>query len=250
VQSNFDNYHVGAYHVSYMGYFYVDSLVEELSGFFRNEELSKNSIALLYDPIQTTRGSIFLKAFRVSSRYRDAGNEFIPPSDILEELPVKITCNALATAFVRCLRDSHSQAFDNDFQRFEVSAADDVLLMRHLEELAAGTDELVRTQSEFQRYAKDKSVAKQRKELIELMLKRKKQNEEYQMDGKDPLPAIPTELYERPLPDAPPRLYTLLATAQLGQYCDQTEQHVEDSFHKLFATRALHTSQPAPSAEI
>jgi hypothetical protein len=45
------------------------------------------------------------------------------------------------------------------------------------------------------------------------------------------------------LPAAPPRLGPLLAAAQLDQHARQTTAHIEESMVRLYATRALHSSQ-------
>ena len=121
LQTNFDNYHVGLYHSTYMGYFYADALVDILLDFQKREELSKNTVALMYDPFQTSKGDLYIRAFRLSPRYlqmREAGgNAFMPAEEILESLPVKITCNSVATGFVRCLADTPSSTLSDGFLR-------------------------------------------------------------------------------------------------------------------------------------
>ena len=68
------------------------------------ENLSDNSVVILYDPVQTANGQLMIKAYRLSKAfmrvYREKKNEVIKPSEILEELPIKIRNPGIINALV------------------------------------------------------------------------------------------------------------------------------------------------------
>lgn len=59
---------------------------------------------ILYDPVQTANGQLTVKAYRLSKAfmrvYREKKNEVIKPSEILEELPIKIRNPGIINALV------------------------------------------------------------------------------------------------------------------------------------------------------
>lgn len=68
------------------------------------ENLSDNSVVILYDPVQTANGQLTIKAYRLSKAfmrvYREKKNEVIKPSEILEELPIKIRNPGIINALI------------------------------------------------------------------------------------------------------------------------------------------------------
>lgn len=59
---------------------------------------------ILYDPVQTANGQLTIKAYRLSKAfmrvYREKKNEVIKPSEILEELPIKIRNPGIINALI------------------------------------------------------------------------------------------------------------------------------------------------------
>lgn len=66
--------------------------------------MSDNSVVILYDPVQTASGQLTIKAYRLSKAfmrvYREKKNEVIKPSEILEELPIKIRNPGIINALI------------------------------------------------------------------------------------------------------------------------------------------------------
>ncbi|CAN0311893.1 unnamed protein product, partial [Ectocarpus fasciculatus] len=71
---------------------------------YLQENLSDNSVVILYDPVQTANGQLTIKAYRLSKAfmrvYREKKNEVIKPSEILEELPIKIRNPGIINALI------------------------------------------------------------------------------------------------------------------------------------------------------
>lgn len=61
-------------------------------------------MVILYDPVQTANGQLTMKAYRLSKAfmrvYREKKNEVIKPSEILEELPIKIRNPGIINALI------------------------------------------------------------------------------------------------------------------------------------------------------
>lgn len=61
-------------------------------------------MVILYDPVQTANGQLTIKAYRLSKAfmrvYREKKNEVIKPSEILEELPIKIRNPGIINALI------------------------------------------------------------------------------------------------------------------------------------------------------
>src|SRR5690606_8609198 len=115
--------------------------------------------ALMYDHAQTSNGVLFLRALRLGNKYiemrKQNRNDFMPATEILEALPVRITGNALAAGMLRCLRDAERSSTSSaasgvldPFSRLDMRADDDALLIRYMEEMANGADDIVRLQYE------------------------------------------------------------------------------------------------------
>jgi translation initiation factor 3 subunit H len=91
---NVDNNCVGWYQSMYLGTICTNDVVGYQYRYQSSEELSKNSIVIMYDPFQTKQGHLVLKAIRLTEEFinlrSNKSNEFINPNDILEEIPLKM----------------------------------------------------------------------------------------------------------------------------------------------------------------
>ena len=97
-----------------------------------------------------------------------------------------------------------------------------------------------RTLPIYQKYAS--SSSKTRQEHIRWLNKRLQDNVEARENGN---PEEPTSLKTSglwPLPDAPQRTDHLLMLGQLDRYCQQVNEHVDISIHKLALTKQLNSS--------
>jgi len=197
----------------------------------------------MYDPVQSKRGTLVLKAFKLSDTYlemrRSKANAYIKPSEILVEIPLKIKNAGHVSAFIRCLQDTHREELDCDFESLSLKASD-AYAERHLEMIGSWLDEFLDEQKRLYLYSK--VVSKPRQEQIRWVNKRRKENEDRVEDGQEEIPISLSTSDVRPLPaEGPPRLDHILLMGQLEKYCKQLNHHVDASFHKLYATSQIHS---------
>ena len=203
---NVDNNCVGWYQSMYLGVYSTSNLLE--NQFSYQTDLSANAVVLLYDPIQTAHGNFCLKAFRLTDEcleLRESGrNDFIKPSNIFEELPVRCTNPSLAHALLQDWTPKSDIALD----RLDLSTHP--YLEKHLEFMCGWVDELAAEQHKFQYYTRHLARGNNKAKA-----------------GWD-------------TPEAPKRLESLLVTNQIRNYCDQMDKFAGGGLGKLFLAGGLH----------
>jgi translation initiation factor 3 subunit H len=236
---NVDNNCLGWYQSMFLGTMYTPEVVACQFSYQSAEDLSDNAILIMYDPIQSKKSSLVLKAFKLSDQYlemrRNKVNSYIKPGDILVEIPLYIKSTGHMSGFLRCLHDSHREELNCTFEPLSLNASDSYT-ERHLELVGNLMDDFFDEQKKLYMYSK--SVAKPRQEQIRWLYKRRDENVERVEDGKEELPLT----LASPLPEGPPRLDHILIVGQLDTYCKQVNQHVDASLHKLYATLQIHNS--------
>jgi translation initiation factor 3 subunit H len=234
--TNVDNECVGWYQSVYYGTTSTPAIVGNQFGYQAGEELSDNSVVLLYDPFRSKKGALVIKAFRLSDEYieqrRNKSNSFIKPKSIMQELPVKITNSGHSSAFIRCLVDSHASELNNEFDVLSMSSTEDSLV-KHFELMNSCLDDLAGEQLRFQQYSR--SIAKIRAEHVKALNKRLQENAERAENGEAPLRTTVEACGQKPLPEAPPRLEPLLLLNQANRYSSQINELCEIDAQKLFA---------------
>jgi translation initiation factor 3 subunit H len=206
---NVDNNCVGWYQSMYLGIYSTPSILE--NQFSYQTELSPNAVVILYDPLQTAHGNFCLKAFRLSDQCLEmklAGrNDFIKPSNIFEELPVKCTNPGLARAMLQ----EWTPKSDIDLDRLDMSTQP--YLEKHLELLCGWVDELAGEQQKFQYYTRHLARGNNKSKA------------------------------GWSAPDAPKRMESLLVTNQIENYCEQMDKFVGGGLGKLFLSGGLHKEE-------
>jgi len=239
---NMDNNCVGWYQSMYLGTMYTADVVSCQYSYQSAEELSDNTIVIMYDPVQTRKDSLVLKAFRLSDEYiemrKNKINSYIKSSDILVEIPLKIKNSGHVSAFVRCLHDSHKEELDCVFESLSLKTTDSYV-ERHLEMIGNWLDDFLDEQKRL--HVHSKMISKPRQEQIRWINKRRVENQERLEDGKDELPTHLSFSDLKPLPDGPSKLDHILLLGQLKKYCKQVNQHVDSSIHKLYTTSNIYS---------
>lgn len=240
---NVDNNCVGWYQSMYLGTMFTNEVVDSQYNYQNSEELSDNCVVIMYDPIQSKKGNLVIKAFHLSDEYlqlrRSRINDFIKPENILVELPLKIKNSGHVSAFLRCLKDSHKNELDCDFDPLSMTAGESYT-EKHLDLLGNWMDELMEEQRRFQIYSKN--AAKPRQEYIRWLNKRVLDNVERRENGEADYSLCFDHSSLKPMPEAPPRGEPLLMIGQLDRYCKQMNEHVDNSFHKLIMASQLNAS--------
>mmetsp|Transcript_27179 Transcript_27179/g.63653 ORF Transcript_27179/g.63653 Transcript_27179/m.63653 type:complete len:305 (+) Transcript_27179:151-1065(+) len=212
---NVDNNCVGLYQSMYLGVYSTTRVLE--NQFEYQTDVSPNAVVILYDPIQTARGSFCIKAFRLSAECmalkKSGKNEFIKPSTIFEEIPVVCTNPGLATAMLKDWTPPSDIALD----RLDMSTQP--YLEKHLESLCGWVDELAGQQQNFQHYTRQ--------------LARSNNKSKHSWASNE---------------EAPQRMESLLVTNQIEKYCEQMDKYVGGGLGKLFLAGGLHKEERSTSA--
>lgn len=207
---NVDNNRVGWYQSMFLGTFNNFKLIQNLAAY---HESIPNSVVLLYDPVQTAAGTLTLRAFRLSDDFLElskrAMNEYIAPSRILEELPLKIRNPSIITALLFDLKGQPK--LKCDFERLDLST--NPYLEKNLEYLCAWVDDLANEQYKVQQELRREKW-------------RKKQLAAGASDAGE----------EGKMPD---KLASLLVANQISQYCGQVHSFAGASLGKLFLAGSL-----------
>lgn len=233
---NVDNNCVGWYQSMYLGIYSTSSLLENQFAYQR--DLSPNSVIVLYDPMQTSHGTLVLKCYRLSDeciQLKTSGkNTFIHPKDIFEEIPVKLTNPGLVKLFLADVSDGvHSSPSsgsslttrsnaDITFDRLDLST--NPYLEKHLEFLCGWVDDLAAEQHKFQHYTRQLARSSSGKDA------RNRNNKPTAKEKADGWASN----------EAPRRMESLLISNQIRTYCDQMDQFTSNGLSKLFLAGGLH----------
>eukprot|EP00536_Pseudo-nitzschia_multiseries_P001578 jgi/Psemu1/300834/fgenesh1_kg.20_\ len=211
---NVDNNCVGWYQSMYLGIYSTNSVLE--NQFLYQTDVSPKAVVILYDPLQTAKGNFCLKAFRLSDECMElkqsGSNDFIRPSNIFEELPVRCTNPSLATAMLQDWTPPSDIALD----RLDMSTQP--YLEKHLESLCGWVDELAGEQQKFQYYTRQMARGNNKSKAA------------WAAD------------------EAPKRMESLLVTNQIENYCQQMDKYVGGGLGKLFLAGGLHKEERSTSA--
>jgi translation initiation factor 3 subunit H len=240
---NIDNNCVGWYQSMYMGTVCTNDVVNYQHSYQSSEELSENSIVIMYDPFLSRKGEIILKAFRLSEKFmeikKEKVNKWIKPSEILEELPLRIHNAGLLSGFLRTLQDSHHQELDNDFEPLGMANME-TALEKHTELLSTWVTDLINEQQRFQLYVR--STSKLRQDQLRWLSKRTQENREAREMGEYESSTKLEDSGLKPLPEAPSRNDHLLMVAQLEKYAHHLNEHVGTALQTLALTNQLNSN--------
>eukprot|EP01084_Bolivina_argentea_P039414 72846_1 len=253
---NVDNNGVGWYQSMYLGSFCSQTLIDNQYSYQAN--LSSNSVVILYDPVQTARGELTIKAYRLTDEfmrvYANKHNETISPSNVMEEIPIKIRNPGIVTALLVDLVGSSSTSADKDhlvedcdFERLDLNTQP--YLEKNLEFLCTWIDDLASEQWKFQNYSRN--LQRQKHDRARWMDRQRRANEERRINGEAPLPDDDKDLPpgERKI-DAPNRMESLLISTQISSYCNQLSKFTGASFERLFLASSLQAESSKPATTV
>jgi len=241
---NIDDNCVGWYQSTYLGTMCSNDVVGYQYSFQTSEDLSENTAVIMYDPIQsqTDPGKLAIKAFRLSNKFIEIRkkklNIFIDPSEIMEELPVKIKNAGHCSGFIRCLADSHKEVLTTQSESLSMANSSSYI-DRNLELMNSWLDDLSEENRKFGAYAK--STSKVRQEHIKWVKKRIAENIQRREDGEDLLPTNPTKYHDRTMNECnDARTEPLLMISQIEKYAQQTNSHIENNLQKVSVTSNIY----------
>jgi len=236
---NVDNNCVGWYQSMYLGSYSTSSLLENQLSY--QTDLSPNAVVILYDPMQTSHGSLTLKCVRLTQEAVDlktsGNNAYLDPNKIFEEIPITLTNPGLAKCLLMDVADgkyglnnnNKHQTIDTTFDRLDLST--NPYLEKHLEFLCSWVDDLASEQNKFQYYTRGLSRNDRNK-----YDKNRRGRDNNAASKEDQVSASAAWKAA----DAPGRMESLLISNQIRNYCNQVDKFAGSGFGKLFLTSGLH----------
>ena len=250
---NVDNNCVGWYQTTQLGSFFNQSFLDTQYAY--QLSLGQDAVVLIYDPMQTSKTSVWLKAFRLTPefmRMKEAGRdafssaavakEQLTPEGILEEVPVSIRASPLANCLLADMASAGRTApSSTDFDRLYLST--DPFLEKNLEYMCAWVDDLGAEIHRLQNHGR--YAFRQKQEQARWIAKRQEENKAREEAGEETLPEEdPTNPIFKHYPE-PSRLESLMISKQIGHYCQQINSFAGMSFSKLFLQSSLRTDADA-----
>jgi translation initiation factor 3 subunit H len=240
---NIDNNCVGWYTSAYFGSLYNMETVNSQYTYQSAEELTENCVVIMFDPIQTRKGLLIMKAFRLSEKFMEMRkmklNNFIKPSEILVEIPLIIKNSGHITAFLHCLSESNKEIIDCEYDILSMVGAE-AYAEKSLELMGVMIDELFQEQYKFQQHSRIQS--KPRYDYVKMYNKRLIENEDRRENDERELSMNLREFNLKPLPEAPPRGEALVSMGQLSIYCQQMTSQTSANLNKLVLTSHLNAN--------
>lgn len=260
---NVDNNTVGWYQSAYLGTFFDQGLLEAQ---YTYQKHIPNSVVVVYDPFQTSKGRLVLKAYRLSDEfmkvYSPSGaasqlegkpkfsyEEFnklgLDSCDIFQSVPIKVHNSHLVHGFLYELREEKFSSrklvdvdrnWSSNLDRLNLNYSN--FLEKNLAQLGQAIESYSMEQGKFQYFLRAQARLKQQQS--DYLKRRAAENESRLAAGKDPLPE--EDLSKNPLfkPQTKPnRLETYLLSNQIDYYCDSISNVSEQTFQKLYLMEAI-----------
>ena len=241
---NVDYHEVGWYQSTYLGSHVSREFLEAHVGYQR---AIQESVVLIYDPLQTSRGALSLKAYRLTPQIltmMGASDPFTPESvqqagvvhsDVLVELPVTLRSSRLTSVLLQELPKSTTLPSNAllGLSSTELLQKNVQLLMENVESLQLETYRLL---------GYEKNISKQAQQKQQFLQRRREENERREKTGEPPLPmtdeAIEQESNLKPVVP-PQRLEALLIGEQVDLRCQQISEIAGAAFAKLYLAEGL-----------
>lgn len=242
---NLDYHQVGWYQSTYLGSHISKDFLENQ---VKYQEAIEESVVVIYDPLQSTQGTLSLRAFRLTKdilRMIQDGDPFTPESvldvgmthsNLLIELPVTLKTSRLENALL-CELDS----LDSGSEKMEfLGLSATQLLEKNLQLLMDSVENL--QQETYRLLGYEKNVAKQLQQKQQFIQRRKEENSRRQQRG-EPLLSTSDDVIEQELnlkPIQPPsRLEALLIGEHVDSKCRQITEVAAETFAKLYLSEGL-----------
>lgn len=238
---NVDHNSVGWYTSAFLGSYLSDDLVEAQYEYQKN---IPNSIVLVFDPLRTNGGKLFLKAYRLSDKFfkfysqgqfthKNFSKAGMSYQDIFEELPIKVHNSHLIHAYLFELKESKTMSTEAD----RLQLGNQLLMTKHAQEMGTCIDEFAQEQTKFAYYLKN--VQKQMQQQQYYISKKKAENASRRANGEEEIEEDLTQnpLF-KPIP-APSRMERFLLCNQLQHYVQQIGTNANLGYYKLEAVGSL-----------
>lgn len=241
---NIDHLHVGWYQSSFHGNFVNRAFLDSQ---FSYQNAIDESIVLIYDPLKTGRGSLSLKAYRLTPAMMAlyGKGEFtveslktrkIGFSDVYEEVPVKIKNSPLTGLMLFKVKDEDPVPKKVNY----LNLAHNTSLERQLKLTMHAVDELTQESVKFVQY--QRAVGKQQYNKATTTQRRNAENVQRKSRGEDPLPEEDLSKLFKPIPQ-PPRIDAALAAGQVKAFCENVNTFTTQSLGRIFMAQAFDSTE-------
>jgi translation initiation factor 3 subunit H len=259
-----DNNTVGWYQSAYLGTFFDQGLLEAQ---YTYQKHIPNSVVVVYDPFQTSKGRLVVKAFRLSEEfmkvyspvgaaasqlegkpkfsYEEFNKLGLDSCDIFQQVPIKVHNSHLVHGFLYELREEKYQAkklvdvdrnWSSNLERLNLNYSN--FLEKNLTQLGAAIEGYSMEQGKFQFFLR--AQQRQKQQQTDYLKRRQTEADHRAATGKDPLPEedLSKNSLFRPM-SKPNRLETYLLSNQIDYYCDSITSVAEQTFQKLYLVEAM-----------
>ncbi|KAG9314427.1 translation initiation factor 3 subunit 3 [Chiua virens] len=244
---------VGFYQATALGAFFNQTLVDTQA--IHQERLRHGGVVIVHDVSQTVRGNASFRAFRLTSSFMDAykkGNfsssslmtHRLMFSSILEEVPLGIRTNPLASAFLETLAAPRLSPYTSgqlgEPEKGTIAPSFSVLdvgpsgLSRSLEQVSEAIDNY-RTEDGNVAYL-TRQIAREKLRADTYVAKRKEENVQRISQGLSPLPEEDVSRMFK-IPGEPNRLESMLLLGQVDAYGKSVESLAGIGLVKMYAAR-------------
>jgi translation initiation factor 3 subunit H len=271
---NVDCNQVGWYRAAYMGSFCNANLVNTQFMYqeMLDQDQTQKSVVLIFDPFQSKRGNLALKAYRLSDAfckmYRERkqsgqsgaavrlplavvqalnglsgdgsamaalAEQELSAEEIFEELPIEITNAHLFTVLIDELKHRNGDRLDVDFDRLNLST--NAYLSANLEFLVDDLDQL--NGNHYRASMDKKKQMKVEQDMVKWIQTRRLENAAREERGDPLLPEVdPQNELFKPKPIGS-QLETLLLKKQIGVFTQQVNRFSGAGFSKLYLAGAI-----------
>ncbi|KAK2723040.1 eukaryotic translation initiation factor 3 subunit H-like [Artemia franciscana] len=237
---NVDHLQVGWYQSTQQGQFLTPAFLDSQ---YTYQTTIEDSIVLVYDPLKTSRGFLYLKAYRLTPLAVSLFKE----GDLTYEgfKNTKLAFDLLYTEMKVVIHNSHLMnallcEIDERRGPLEVPQVLDLgvssMLEKHMRNLMDNLDEIIVEVGKFNNY--QRQVQKQQLEKLKYIQKRSVENTLRQAKGEPPLPEDDIHRLFKPLP-APSRIESASFAAQSSDTCRQILSFCAQSIGKMYVAESV-----------
>lgn len=241
-----DNNKVGWYQSVAMGTFCTASFIEHQ--FQYQKSLGPNAICIMYDSAETSKGSLSLRAVRLTKAFVDTyksgsftkesfSKTDIRSATVVEEIPIKIRNSDIIACWLQQSTHASDSATTSSFERLDL--ATNAYLENSLKNMTLWADELAQEHYKFQGY--ERALSKQRVAYQQWQNRQREENKARRENGEESLPEEDPNFFKSV--NQPSRLESLLITKQMNTYCEHINLYAGKSFQKLFLAAKVHLNE-------
>ncbi|RLN52353.1 hypothetical protein BBJ28_00005649 [Nothophytophthora sp. Chile5] len=241
-----DNNKVGWYQSVVMGTFCTASFMEHQYQY--QKTLGPNAICIVYDSAETAKGSLSLRAVRLTKSFCETyktgsftkesfAKADIRSATVVEELPIKIHNSDVITCWLQETAHANESVATNSFERLDL--ATNAYLENSLKNMTLWADELAQEHYKFQGY--ERALSKQRMAYQQWQNRQREENKSRRENGEEPVPEEDPNFFKSV--NQPSRLESLLITKQMNTYCEHINRYAGKSFQKLFLAAKIHQDE-------